>query len=161
MKQEPDGHTSEPSRQPPSGGCVLKQADKRSAGLFAAPAAFRRLCVETTPSIPNPYLSQNQPPSGGCVLKQGKFADESQQMSQPPSGGCVLKHAWAHPSVLERRQPPSGGCVLKRSSNRLSVSSSSPAAFRRLCVETKGIFEFWNGSKPAAFRRLCVETSCA
>ena len=35
-----------------------------------------------------------------------------------------------------------------------------PAAFRRLCVETKcKVILFYNLTFPAAFRRLCVETS--
>ena len=33
--------------QPPSGGCVLKRFNLTGVGLTAAPAAFRRLCVET------------------------------------------------------------------------------------------------------------------
>ena len=33
-----------------------------------------------------------------------------------------------------------------------------PAAFRRLCVETKPALTASSKSKPAAFRRLCVET---
>ena len=34
--------------QPPSGGCVLKPRFEFAALLFAKPAAFGRLCVETT-----------------------------------------------------------------------------------------------------------------
>ena len=34
--------------QPPSGGCVLKQHLLRICRRFEVPAAFRRLCVETT-----------------------------------------------------------------------------------------------------------------
>ena len=33
--------------QPPLGGCVLKPRSLRAHGRPAAPAAFRRLCVET------------------------------------------------------------------------------------------------------------------
>ena len=33
-----------------------------------------------------------------------------------------------------------------------------PAAFRRLCVETRSALSVWYFSDPAAFRRLCVET---
>ena len=33
-------------------------------------------------------------------------------------------------------QPPLGGCVLKLSGNYLYCPLESPAAFRRLCVET-------------------------
>ena len=38
--------------QPPSGGCVLKQAMSLSVYALADPAAFRRLCVETLPISP-------------------------------------------------------------------------------------------------------------
>ena len=34
-----------------------------------------------------------------------------------------------------------------------------PAAFRRLCVETKNCFLYPSPLSPAAFRRLCVETT--
>ena len=34
-----------------------------------------------------------------------------------------------------------------------------PAAFRRLCVETKHQTSLQRSQDPAAFRRLCVETS--
>ena len=34
----------------------------------------------------------------------------------------------------------------------------APAAFRRLCVETRTFWHATNCPKPAAFRRLCVET---
>ena len=37
------------SVQPPSGGCVLKQPNKKQDSHDQAPAAFRRLCVETKP----------------------------------------------------------------------------------------------------------------
>ena len=82
---------------------------------------------------------------------------------------------------LKQNQPPSGGCVLKPKSNTPENSKLSPAAFRRLCVETQwGIRQFQQigqppsggcvlklnltlkmttFAKPAAFRRLCVETS--
>ena len=55
---------------------------------------------------------------------------------QPPSGGCVLK-PWlriVQPVLLS--QPPSGGCVLKPR-NLLVRPWKDPAAFGRLCVETK------------------------
>ena len=55
---------------------------------------------------------------------------------QPPSGGCVLKQViccWCRRSF---GQPPSGGCVLKPLGKVSVFAASSPAAFRRLCVET-------------------------
>ena len=54
--------------QPPSGGCVLKHSPQNFQALPPAPAAFRRLCVET-PSAARKKNPKHQPPSGGCVLK--------------------------------------------------------------------------------------------
>ena len=78
----------------------------------AFPAAFGRLCVET--SLPSGVLfGSGQPPSGGCVLKH--LANERGLLSlvQPPSGGCVLKPLRRGVSDSAFIQPPSGGCVLK------------------------------------------------
>ena len=83
------------ANQPPSGGCVLKlpgyerickdaepaafrrlcvETSRLSVCLsLAAPAAFRRLCVETHYAI-NPHRHTTQPPSGGCVLKPSRLA---------------------------------------------------------------------------------------
>ena len=38
--------------------------------------------------------------------------------------------------LLREAQPPSGGCVLKLSGLHVVLHDCSPAAFRRLCVET-------------------------
>ena len=38
-------------RQPPSGGCVLKHLAEWSKKVSKQPAAFGRLCVETTPTL--------------------------------------------------------------------------------------------------------------
>ena len=40
--------------------------------LREAPAAFRRLCVETAASFVTTPCFFSQPPSGGCVLKHGR-----------------------------------------------------------------------------------------
>ena len=56
---------------------------------------------------------------------------------QPPSGGCVLKHKLLRPLLLCLYQPPSGGCVLKRIIKPIRPYLRNPAAFGRLCVETK------------------------
>ena len=55
--------------QPPSGGCVLKRRLRRLATYFSIPAAFGRLCVETSHSVFRHIRRWAQPPSGGCVLK--------------------------------------------------------------------------------------------
>ena len=56
--------------QPPSGGCVLKHKPFVGRPGKGLPAAFRRLCVETSGFVPTLAACVIQPPSGGCVLKQ-------------------------------------------------------------------------------------------
>ena len=85
----------------------------KKLGDTLRPAAFRRLCVETD-TFDRGYGIPFQPPSGGCVLKPLPRTSGGAGFGQPPSGGCVLKQALPVPVV----------CPL------------SPAAFRRLCVET-------------------------
>ena len=88
------------------------------------PAAFGRLCVETTAIFRTLKLCWLQPPSGGCVLKLHSGFVVIGQSAQPPSGGCVLKPPYIYCSPL----------------------SVAPAAFGRLCVETVG--------KPLKFARM-------
>jgi len=57
------------------------------------PAAFGRLCVETNCSVLIPLNLATQPPSGGCVLKHNMRPKSECRGTQPPSGGCVLKLA--------------------------------------------------------------------
>ena len=103
--------------------------------LREAPAAFRRLCVETDRRY-----------------KPGRTK------RQPPSGGCVLKLIWNMGFLSFTYQPPSGGCVLKPDGHVARPWRVSPAAFRRLCVETALWAKLDALDGPAAFRRLCVET---
>ena len=56
---------------------------------------------------------------------------------QPPSGGCVLKLFRFRFSFCHIFQPPSGGCVLKHEQKAMRGGGGGPAAFGRLCVETK------------------------
>ena len=147
--------------------------------LFLRPAAFRRLCVETSITRCN-ASNFGQPPSGGCVLKQRQFTQR--YLESIPAAFrrlCVetLEHSLAKQST---EQPPSGGCVLKPV-RLLWFGEVSTAAFRRLCVETKAVLRAPAASnqppsggcvlkqkggymdedrlRTAAFRRLCVETS--
>ena len=48
---------------------MLKLYKLKTLGFAEAPAAFGRLCVETTTGMGTAALTY-QPPSGGCVLKQ-------------------------------------------------------------------------------------------
>ena len=76
--------------QPPLGGCVLKltACSRRLKNL--SPAAFRRLCVETSAQLQN-RACRHQPPLGGCVLKPDPTNQSLPCFRQPPLGGCVLK----------------------------------------------------------------------
>ena len=55
-------------------------------------------------------------------------------------------------------QPPSGGCVLKPPCQNIADMGAHPAAFGRLCVETRPGAQLAARAAPAAFGRLCVET---
>ena len=55
-------------------------------------------------------------------------------------------------------QPPSGGCVLKHNGGNGTGAIQDPAAFGRLCVETRCCRMGRRSFRPAAFGRLCVET---
>ena len=78
------------AHQPPSGGCVLKRRLPSTLCPSEGPAAFGRLCVETS-MMTRPCLPRSQPPSGGCVLKPVLTKAIQEMAAQPPSGGCVLK----------------------------------------------------------------------
>ena len=100
------------------------------------PAAFRRLCVETT-AIPVRLPSASPAAFRRlCVETSAYAATGTKKATQPPSGGCVLKPRYIIQNPIYR----------------------DPAAFRRLCVETSIDTGSLNGIEPAAFRRLCVET---
>ena len=92
---------------------MLKQVSPLATVRRAFPAAFRRLCVETANLI-------------SAIVP----------VAQPPSGGCVLKLTACQSSTPPLLQPPSGGCVLKLKARIAEWEAKSPAAFRRLCVET-------------------------
>ena len=100
------------------------------------PAAFGRLCVETLKKTTSPHR-QAQPPSGGCVLKREAANNMPQFFAQPPSGGCVLKPDTSTAMTTAAIQPPSGGCVLKQYCEAYDAVVPEPAAFGRLCVETR------------------------
>ena len=50
----------------------MKHKIRRDVGELLLPAAFRRLCVETSSAITSALLMPCQPPLGGCVLKPEK-----------------------------------------------------------------------------------------
>ena len=145
--------------QPPLGGCVLKPtgqirwcrgwdpaAFRRlcvetpitvSAYRIWQPAAFRRLCVETDLRIG--YGVGDWPAAFRrlCVETSKTLSAKHVSACQPPLGGCVLKPAPCRRRGLRPVQPPLGGCVLKRQRAACRLAFYSPAAFRRLCVETR------------------------
>ena len=77
-----------------------------------------------------------QPPLGGCVLKHRSRNGYGSLGCQPPLGGCVLKLRQIAGKRQRFRQPPLGGCVLKHCIFLIYSACYTPAAFRRLCVET-------------------------
>ncbi len=125
--------------QPPLGGCVLKLSPCHKFAHNKMPAAFRRLCVETRITLVVGG-QESQPPLGGCVLKQTVTVKLRNMNAQPPLGGCVLKRSIRYPSATDVFQPPLGGCVLKHIIKLAKVIIPSPAAFRRLCVETTTVY---------------------
>ena len=100
------------------------------------PAAFGRLCVETSSS-------------------------SSKDVEPPPAAFgrlCVETSVTILLPVL-KSQPPSGGCVLKHSIEFKRGRGSGPAAFGRLCVETLQYLRMQNGWQQVPTLRkpaLCV-----
>ena len=145
------------SNQPPSGGCVLKLSAARKPAPTTPPAAFGRLCVETNRKIRS-RSNRPQPPSGGCVLKPITADAFGNGLVQPPSGGCVLKHAFGGDCPQSALQPPSGGCVLKLIFRHFVGGyyiqpPSGGCVLKQRCAQAASA-----GGQPAAFGRLCVET---
>ena len=121
------------------------------------PAAFGRLCVETS-SLINPSRYRRPAAFGRLCVETTYTSLFGQRLAQPPSGGCVLKPVISKYPVPVHPQPPSGGCVLKRRLSWRPRRRVDPAAFGRLCVETVKLEHKELFLKPAAFGRLCVET---
>ena len=65
------GHTADTAQDPAAFGrlCVETSA-VYWIRKHIMPAAFGRLCVETSLVVPQITQDGNQPPSGGCVLKR-------------------------------------------------------------------------------------------
>ena len=80
---------------------------------WRVPAAFRRLCVETG----NKKISMGDKDVPAAFrrlcVETGNCVSNTKRGSQPPSGGCVLKHPSRTLYQRNTLQPPSGGCVLK------------------------------------------------
>ena len=124
---------------------------------FGRPAAFGRLCVETSKSPVNIRV-RDQPPSGGCVLKLDLLPFHADKRAQPPSGGCVLKLAGNNSLKLLFWPAAFGRLCVETDIDGYFWPSKLPAAFGRLCVETMRDAISRSISNPAAFGRLCVET---
>ena len=113
LKPYPKSDFETKNRQPPSGGCVLKPPRQGKATHQGYPAAFRRLCVETSIITTEPLFSGPAAFRRLCVETKGV-----------KKTGNVFK-----PAAFRRL------CV--ETSPFLSILQRAlPAAFRRLCVET-------------------------
>ena len=86
------------SLQPPSGGCVLKLSSPTYRIFNAIPAAFRRLCVETSGSPPGTLAETPAAFRRLCVETADPNHARPDHRPQPPSGGCVLKQ----PDLVEQ-----------------------------------------------------------
>ena len=148
---------SKNASQPPLGGCVLKPLGFWG-GLDFDPAAFRRLCVETSGRL-NALKTQIQPPLGGCVLKPLRGWGLEMFDIQPPLGGCVLKPRFQSCPNLPPRQPPLGGCVLKLSRRGAHNRACGQPPLGGCVLKLLGADRTAAEAEPAAFRRLCVETT--
>ena len=159
VETQPPAATPPTPPQPPSGGCVLKLSEpEKLAGADCQPPSGG--CVLKPAILVFEKIVRNQPPSGGCVLKLTSDSSANSSLSpaafgrlcvetlvkmrymafvpcQPPSGGCVLKQAVSYGGHGALPQPPSGGCVLKPTSQTHHMEFHQPAAFGRLCVETR------------------------
>ena len=91
LKQDGNPEYCQARIQPPSGGCVLKLAVQKRGKDGNFPAAFRRLCVETT--NPTNGGSSEAPAAFRrlCVETANRLISVASCEAQPPSGGCVLK----------------------------------------------------------------------
>ena len=112
LKQSNRRQRGQHHNQPPLGGCVLKQFALGAKVKALQAAAFRRLCVETDET---PLLSAQIEPAAFrrlCVETAILFKILLIP-TQPPLGGCVLKRQTTAYRPHHRHQPPLGGCVLK------------------------------------------------
>ena len=91
-------------RQPPSGGCVLKQSFISTKAPRYIPAAFGRLCVETIDRLSD-FFTTSQPPSGGCVLKLPVLIKQCEKIEPAAFGRlCVETKTSTRPKAAP---PPS------------------------------------------------------
>ena len=92
------------------------------------------------------------------MLKLPESAQPLKQPYQPPSGGCVLKLLLLKLCPMTKKPAAFGRlCVETRAGCSENVAVI-PAAFGRLCVETTSVSLVPSSDTPAAFGRLCVET---
>ena len=101
------------TRQPPSGGCVLKQyGQSRICGRFHA-AAFGRLCVETTWKS-WPFCKSVAAAFGRLCVETATKSGTFEPLGAAAFGRLCVETLLNGISMNLPLQPPSGGCVLKR-----------------------------------------------
>ena len=121
--------------QPPSGGCVLKQAETEWYDQSKMPAAFGRLCVETQSKCKS-RLKPEPAAFGRLCVETSQDGLRAHALTPAAFGRlCVETTPQSTPSPTST-QPPSGGCVLKQRLVITEADYTVPAAFGRLCVET-------------------------
>ena len=138
--------------------CVETTGILATCRLGKAPAAFGRLCVETRSGFDRRLPAG--PAAFGRLCVETTSSAVADLFGSPAAFGRLCVETLSMLALCRARghQPPSGGCVLKPLTLVLPSIWASPAAFGRLCVETaaRGIGQ--PAAEPAAFGRLCVET---
>ena len=113
----------------------MKRLPRAGGGKRDAPAAFRRLCVETCPF--GVFWFGASPAAFRRLCVETFFQQVTQGGHHPAAFRRLCVETFlGKDSYGGRAQPPSGGCVLKPPKRWYSARSIKPAAFRRLCVET-------------------------
>ena len=122
--------STRPTRPAAFGRLCVETSLKGAQALVDAPAAFGRLCVET--AMMTKVSALICPAAFGrlCVETNYKIIGQIPYLCQPPSGGCVLK---------------------LRLAVRI-IGIGLPAAFGRLCVETLNALPFLLNSLSSRLR---------
>ena len=103
--------------------------------MTRVPAAFGRLCVET--SNGRQKFAKCWPAAfGRLCVETAQWRDNRKKEVPAAFGRLCVETSLLTVGRVFMSQPPSGGCVLKRDRCCKLDFAITPAAFGRLCVET-------------------------
>ena len=117
------------------GRLCVETSETQNGQMFVGPAAFGRLCVETS-ETQNGQMFVGPAAFGRlCVETVYQLVFDSKVLPAAFGRLCVETNTETQKSY-DFAQPPSGGCVLKLTDIDNPKQLFRPAAFGRLCVET-------------------------